>query len=297
MHKIVFLIFVSGCFVFQSKAGDEIGTKNEWLTSFLKSNLTVATVNLDQESTEAIPYKSQIKIHFDFATKVYGINHFITYKKAWAELTNNGADLPPKMKPQLVGSTLVPWTNIEGEGIFEERLTKEIPNWLVFEHLAEIVSTIAISDYSPAPNGMFRSDELKYLKKMYKSQDMHAMSVWRQLAFDRKGNIIGISSDYLKSKLKITAEYDYISIFNNSGEEIRLSPVESSIPAMVSAVLIEKDNNRIIVLNSELNFSLNKFASFIFPDPKQVKTNYFLAFNKSTKQGLERFENTVATNE
>ena len=125
MIKFALFILFSGCFVYQSLAGDETDVKNEWLANFLKSELTVATVNIDQESEEEIPFSAQVKVHFDFGSKIYSVSHYITYKKNWDELTNGGNDVPPKMKSKLIGSAIIPWTNINGVGVYEERLTKE----------------------------------------------------------------------------------------------------------------------------------------------------------------------------
>ena len=278
-----------------SLANDENAEKNDWLVKFLSKDLTTATADITTENQGDYLEKEWLKIHFDFETKVYAIDQYIQYESDWATLTNNGADNPPKVKAKLPGSTLNPWTKKGDKGIFEETLKKQVPNWLVFNQLQGLLNTIAISDYSPAPNGMFRDDELKYLKKMYKSREVSSMSVWRQLAFDAKGNIIGVSSDYLKGKLKIEAEYNYVSVFNTNNEEIKLSPVKSELPAIVSAVLIEKGNDRLIVLNSELNFILHKFSALIFPDPNKVKMDYFKVFDSKVKKGLDRFENRLAT--
>jgi hypothetical protein len=267
------------------------------LVKFLSNDLVSASADIETKREAAFNQNELIKIHFDFKSKVYSLDHYIQYEKAWSELTKDGASNPPPIQTKLPGSTINPWTKHNDKGIYEESLKKQVPNWLAFERFSQMLSTIAISNYSPAPNGMFRADELKYLKKMYKRKETRSVAVWRQLAFDNKGNIIGISSGYLKAKLKEEAQYEHISVFNSKQNELRLSFVESAIPALVSAVLIENGDNRLIVLNTELNFLLHKFAAVVFPDPEEVKMNYFKVFNKKVKKGLQRFENTLVANE
>lgn len=278
-------------------SGDEDGNKNDWLVKFLSSELTFATADIESEVQTEMQQKEMVKVHFDFSSNTYSLDHFVHYEQSWNELTKDGTINPPKIKPLLTGSTIEPWTKIKENGVYQEKLKKQIPNWFVFENISPILNSIALSNYSPTPNGMFREDELKYLKKMYKSKDIGAMSVWRQLTYDRKGNIAGIAADYLKGKLKTDADKEYISIFNERNEELKISSVTSNITALVSAIVLEKDGNRLTVLNAELNFILHKFASFIFPDPANTRAKYFQVFHKKVKKGLDRFSDNLVTNE
>lgn len=270
---------------------------NEWMQSFLNQELEKATFVYSDISDSTYYTIHRTEIEFNFKSLKYHKTESVRLEQNWDVLTKGQSENPPTIDRKWTNSTIEPWTNYKGLGVYVERAEKNRDNWMVFNDLKKILSAYAKTNYSAALNGYLNEDELKWAKKMSKAKDGRTSRIWRQLSFDSKGNVIGVNEEYLASKCTVeTKKEQQIMLHNSSGKILKLSLSDSEIPLLMKGVHIGSVDGELIVFNQELNLMLHKFAPDHFPHPEDVKTKYLWAMHKKSKKGLERFEE-IAENE
>lgn len=276
-------------------ADDELKNAN-WLSEFVAKGLANAEFHRTIKSGSDIQSHESIDIDFDFESLIYTkINH-ISNSQNWDILTKDGTVKPPKIERIYPKSKITPWTNKLGNGEYTETYSKELNNWLVFKDLSKLFEALSLSTFDDAVNGIFYSDEIKWLKKQYKSKELSTSKLWRQLTFDSKGNVIGLSASYLEKNCSYETEKESVQIINKNGQQLSISPVDEKIKKVVSAVFLKIGDDALLVHNKDLNVYLNKFCPEVFPDPLRIEKDYLLALHKASKRGFERFD-SFAVNE
>jgi len=265
------------------------------LVQFAKSELVSAELVHSAISDSTYYRIDRTEIRFEFNSLKYKKMCSIRLEQNWDVLTKGQTENPPQLTPFMLDSRVEAWTNNKGTGVYQEVQEKELDNWLVFKDLKSVLIAYSNESFSPAINGFFMDDEIKWAKKMAKAKDGRSSRIWNQLSFDSKGNVIGLNQEYLKSKINATSEAQLI-IKNALNEVVYIESVEASIPVVVNGVKISKENSELVVFSEELNFMLHKFAADFFPDPAKQKMTYLWAMHEKSKKGLERFEE-IAENE
>ena len=269
---------------------------NNWLAKFLTTELVSAETKLRFSSEDQLNIEENINIQFDFATAVYRREHLISYSQNWDLLTQDGTENPPKIDRHYPHSTIVPWTNELGEGVYKEYYYKTLDNWKVFDGLNFLLKTLSKTKFDDAVNGLFYDDEVKWLKKQYKSKEMRTSMIWRQLNFDSKGNVIGLSSNYLEKNIKVEEAIGEVLLTNKNGMTLSFQPLKSKVKNLVSGVEIKLGENVLQIYNKTLNISLYKFCADLFPEPAETEKEFLLSIHNASKKGTDRFD-SLATNE
>jgi len=289
------LSLISCLLSFPALADDEKHSNN-WLGQFVASEMVTAESHLTFKSENKFSIEEKIDIVFDFASSVYVKTHVIKHSENWDLLTKDGTENPPKIQKLYPNSSITAWTNKFGIGEHLETYTKELDNWLVFNDLNKILSAYSKAQFDDAVNGLFYEDEIKWLKKQYKSNEMSTAKMWRQLSFDSKGNLTGLSTSYLCKYNEVVESPGAIIFTNKKGAKLTIEPLVSRVKNIVSGVEIKSGDNSMFVYNRDLNFSLHKFSSDLFPDPEKTEIEFLMAIHSASKKGFERFD-SLAENE
>ena len=138
---------------------------------------------------------------------------------------------------------------------------------------------------------------------MYKTKSKQNSKIWKQFKYDRKGNIVGISSQYLErisnAKSAGNSIKDYtIRIRNKSDEmlEIELMYAEKEV-AILDGLRFTIDEHELIIFNSAFNYKMHKFAPQVFRDPHEVFITFLASVQKASGKELERLSEIVVANE
>ncbi|OIQ31690.1 MAG: hypothetical protein BM555_05110 [Crocinitomix sp. MedPE-SWsnd] len=296
MNKTLSILALIGCFLSSTAFADDEKHANNWLGQFLSSDMLKAESHLSFQSENKFSIEETIDIEFIFSTSVYNKIHTITHSENWDLLTKDGTENPPKIQRLYPHSSITAWTNKFGVGEHVETYAKELDNWLVFNNLSKILSAYSKSHFDDAVNALFYEDEIKWLKKQYKGNQMSTAKMWRQFTFDNKGNLTGLSSTYLTKHNIVVESPGKIELTNEAGQKMTFEPLSSNVKNIVSGVEIKSGEHSMFVYNRDLNFSLHKFCSDLFPNPEKIEEEFLLAIHSASKKGFERFD-ALAENE
>jgi hypothetical protein len=274
-------------------ADDELPKKNAWLSDFVKPGLRSAYSKWSYSDPQDFNRAEVKETSFEFATQEFHFDFVLTHSSNWDVLTKDGTIDPPPMRKNFSSSKVSNWSNFKGKGSYKETYSRLIPNWMHFRDLDTLLILLSSYNTEPAINKLLWSDEEKYLKKLKNAERSTEAYIWRQFMYDHKGNIIGISTDYLVkqgSERKFDDRMKYeMFVENKEGARIVLKPyVSESAAAIFDGVEVHQDNNKLILFSEVLNRKLHRFAPEIFRNPKKVMNSFLLSLQKASGKPLER---------
>jgi hypothetical protein len=280
-------------FSFHISAPDELPEKDAWLKDFMAEGLRTAYaewVYSDQQDYNREEIKTS---YYDFETQEYLFEFELKYSSNWDVLTRDGTMDPPKMNKRYASSKVSQWTNFKGIGTYSESYERKIPNWLYFKNLDSVLVIFLSERYEPAVNKLLWTDEQKQIKKLGSSGKSEQAYIWKQFNYDHKGNIIGISTDYLNknsSARKFDSRMSYAVHFeNHKGQRLTIEPLTAnSNYGIIDGVKLSFENNSSIIFDQSLNKKMYKFCPDIFKDPKKVLRTFLFALQEESGKQLER---------
>lgn len=276
--RLSFILF-SCFFSFKSFAIKE-DPGNSWLKVFVEAGLTHVEANYSLKDTLDPNQKSNnylrsadYQIELNTYTREYTFKYAFVYRENWDVLTMESGQ-PPKLDPKFVGSKIEPWTVYQGIAEYSETHERTYPNWMNFNQLDTLLNLMV--EYNcpmPAVNDLFTEDEFSQLKKLKKKK----APLSRQFTYDKKGNVVGFSRNYLQTNLSIVqgetkeiAEFD-ITLTNRKGDSLTIVPVRSDKNEIaLDGLFLQGEEGEVMVFNFTLNKLFHKFSPDIFRDPEMV---------------------------
>lgn len=286
---------------------EEAERKNEgWITDFFQRGIQSAfaeySLKVAELGTISEDYYKRLSysVEFNNYTKTYGLRFVYEHRDNWDVLTDNGNHPPLVEKIYYTGSKIQPWTNSGGMGSYSETYQRSVPNWLVFDDLDSLMMMHGkLGNPLPPLTGIFMSDELKAIKKIYK-EDGNEGNLLACFEFDGSGNLVEFSRSYLDEfkeenlKSKKGVEDYSIVIRNNSDEVLFVKPIlHASEFQIIEGVSVKCGDKKARIFSFELNAILHKFIPNVISNPQDIIDNYIRALqNLSDKQFL-RFQTTA----
>lgn len=284
---------------------EEIERRNDaWITDFFQKGVMSAFAEYNiklpapQNASSNYYKRMSYSVEYSALTKSYSLRFIYEYRDDWNVLTDNGNHAPAKEQIYYTGSKIQPWTNSNGLGSYSEVFQRNIPNWFIFEDLdSMLIMHGKMGNPLPPLTGLFHSDELKAMKKLFKENNLKLISCFE---FDQAGNLTEFSKNYLdefkEENLKIKKPViDYSIVIRNKLDDVLfIKPIlHASDFQVIEGVSMKSGDKKAKVFSFDLNAMLHKFIPHVFADPKDLIEKYISELQRASEKEFMRFQTTA----